>query len=832
MAGMVKVAGRLARPYGDGLHLLTGAGTVEFVPASASVADGALVSNESRTVRYTDGVIRPQYLAAPMHWTVHVRPDRGDPWVLDLPLDGTKEDVDLLDTAPVAVVDGKALAKGDPGEQGPEGPRGPEGPQGVPGERGPQGERGADGARGPAGAPGAPGKDGADGARGADGLRGPQGERGLAGAKGEKGDPGADGARGPQGDPGERGPKGEPGQPGERGPAGPAGPAGAKGDPGPQGSPGVPGQKGERGEKGDQGERGAEGLSGPQGVPGAVPTAADYLIVGPGRPDQPGTTGGLITGAEPEGAEYRSTDGAGVGAWVWTRADGKWVVIDGDTGWRTLRLAPSGDGQPLTSGSIRARLTAVGVTVRGEWHTANDDAKWNAAVCDDLWGLFSGILVGPMYGLNASRTVWADEANDSHRLQVTGFYLNDANTDQRFQMTGLPPRTWPTVLPGTPATSEDGAAARGRGGAGQLTLAAVGDGAVQGPQGPQGVPGPQGPQGEVGPAGPEGPQGDPGPEGPAGPVGPRGERGETGAPGAAGEQGPRGEQGPQGDPGQRGLRGDKGDPGPAGRDGQPGAPGEVGPQGPQGDPGGQGPKGDPGAPGPAGPQGEPGPAGPTGPKGDQGAQGPAGPAGATGPQGPAGAPGKDAASLRIVGPGRPDQPDTTGGAITGSEAVGTVYVSTTRGGAVGADEWTRYADGWRVTAGDTGWRKITSTALSRGWIVVRRTQAGCFLGIRGGDYDSFQPVADMRTERHFLIDSKPGFPMGFRSNTAVVTPVTYDGKDQVASLIITSLSDGNRLEMRVPPSSAAVDAVLLRPGVMFWATVDGWPTTLPGVAGT
>ena len=70
------------------------------------------------------------------------------------------------------------------------------------------------------------------------------------------------------------------------------------------------------------------------GPPGAVPTASDYLIVGPGRPDTPSTTGGAITGSEPVGAEYRSTDGAGVGAWVWMKRGTKWVATSGDTGWR------------------------------------------------------------------------------------------------------------------------------------------------------------------------------------------------------------------------------------------------------------------------------------------------------------------------------------------------------------------------------------------------------------------------------------------------------------------------------------------------------------------
>ena len=79
------------------------------------------------------------------------------------------------------------------------------------------------------------------------------------------------------------------------------------------------------------------------GPPGAVPTAGDYLIVGPGRPDVPSTTGGAITGREPVGAEYRSQDGAQVGAFVWMkRTGGKWEVTVGDTGWRAVGTIENG----------------------------------------------------------------------------------------------------------------------------------------------------------------------------------------------------------------------------------------------------------------------------------------------------------------------------------------------------------------------------------------------------------------------------------------------------------------------------------------------------------
>ena len=63
------------------------------------------------------------------------------------------------------------------------------------------------------------------------------------------------------------------------------------------------------------------------------------VVLGRGRPDKPDTTGDKITveepkikGNEPNGTIYESSDGGGVGAWKWQKRNGKWVVIDGDTG--------------------------------------------------------------------------------------------------------------------------------------------------------------------------------------------------------------------------------------------------------------------------------------------------------------------------------------------------------------------------------------------------------------------------------------------------------------------------------------------------------------------
>lgn len=64
--------------------------------------------------------------------------------------------------------------------------------------------------------------------------------------------------------------------------------------------------------------------------------SSSVLIQGNGRPDKPETTGGKITGREPNGTFYISTNGAGVGAYLWQKQNGKWVVISADTGVRRV----------------------------------------------------------------------------------------------------------------------------------------------------------------------------------------------------------------------------------------------------------------------------------------------------------------------------------------------------------------------------------------------------------------------------------------------------------------------------------------------------------------
>ena len=214
---------------------------------------------------------------------------------------------------------------------------------------------------------GAPGRDGVDGAPGADGRDGQDGHTPSLSWQGTAlavdGVPGPD-LRGPAGKDGRAGVDGVAGRDGAPGPApsikigtvtSGTTPSATITGTSPDLTLGLVLPKGDRGDKGET------------GAPGVVSSASAYVLVGPGRPDTPSTTGGTITGSEPVGAEYRSTDGANVGAFVWRKRPGNvWAVMDGDTGWREL---PAG----ITSGTVlmnRARRIGQSVFLIGR--TRND----------------------------------------------------------------------------------------------------------------------------------------------------------------------------------------------------------------------------------------------------------------------------------------------------------------------------------------------------------------------------------------------------------------------------------------------------------------------------
>lgn len=212
----------------------------------------------------------------------------------------TKPEPDTSQFATKQELQNIALTPGPKGDKGEVGERGQIGPKGETGERGPQGDTGP---------------------RGADGLQGPIGPQGLQGERGQDG---------------QRGERGEQGPIGETGPAGPQGPIGLTGPKGENGRDGVgiPQRLTLSGNTlilSDGG--GSVNLPTQQATNTPTGQASQYEIHGEGMPN--GKVDGTL------GQTYvdtRKTNGAL--KWIKRTPSGNqgWVVLDGDTGWKTLNV--------------------------------------------------------------------------------------------------------------------------------------------------------------------------------------------------------------------------------------------------------------------------------------------------------------------------------------------------------------------------------------------------------------------------------------------------------------------------------------------------------------
>lgn len=412
---LTRVSGRVVYPHGEDTPTpVTGDGVIEYVHATPGVIGEAVHGPDRHRIEYTDGVAGEAWLKSGM-WRAYVYPSEGRSYTLHLgiPEDG---DVTLADVVGEVVPDGIVTR----GEQGPPGASvtgavdngdqtvsftlsdGTEtAPVTIP--PGPQGERGAEGPEGPPG------------------PEGPQGIQGVPGVQGERGPEGPEGPEGPQG------PKGDQGE---------TGPEGAKGD------------------KGDTGP--ASTVPGPAGPPGQVLTPESMLVVGPGRPDAPTTTGmtSEALAALPVGCEYRSTDGASVGAWVWAKRPSGWVVINGDTGWLPISL-----GTPYSAGTtIRVRRTTE--LVYAAHGTPEAFATWNPGVAktngvstDKAWADTASftpdrrsiaLIFNGGTGATVGAVGWSTEGAGFVGLTHT------ASSGMVFELQAACTRAWPTSLPGTP----------------------------------------------------------------------------------------------------------------------------------------------------------------------------------------------------------------------------------------------------------------------------------------------------------------------------------------------------------------------------------------------
>ena len=171
------------------------------------------------------------------------------------------------------------------------------------------------------------------------------------------------------------------------------------------------------------------------------------LVVGPGRPDAPTTTGfsAAQIAALPVGCEYRSTDGASVGAWVWRKRPAGWVVTSGDTGWVDRTATVNG----RSGGAYKVRRTESSVIA------AFDDLQFESLTSGNpTVALPSGFQVaGLMYIGAVHALVGGTVAGGTYaRIDFLGgntIRFSGATSALRLRdFLVLPPSTdpWPTTL--------------------------------------------------------------------------------------------------------------------------------------------------------------------------------------------------------------------------------------------------------------------------------------------------------------------------------------------------------------------------------------------------
>lgn len=221
----------------------------------------------------------------------------------------------------------------------------------------------------------------------------------------------------------------------------------------------VPGPKGDKGDKGDRGEKGDKGdagaastVPGPPGPPGQVLTPESMLVVGPGRPDAPTTTGmtSAALAALPVGCEYRSTDGASVGAWVWRKRPTGWVVMDGDTGSLVLTV-PTSPSLDSAAGLIRIRR--VGPNVTFEAYLVGTSTSGfveplytlpsGFRITSAPWGKWPQVSADLAHRHVAFGRVFANRVNSN---QTVGTYIASAGAGSAV-ISWITDDAWPTTLP-------------------------------------------------------------------------------------------------------------------------------------------------------------------------------------------------------------------------------------------------------------------------------------------------------------------------------------------------------------------------------------------------
>lgn len=150
--------------------------------------------------------------------------------------------------------------------------------------------------------------------------------------------------------------------------------------------------------------------------------------------------------ALPVGCEYRSTDGAGTGAWVWRKRPTGWTVTQGDTGWVTLA-----DPDVWSTGGMMVRRVDSNLY----WKVGTGEYgifRWAAAFTN---GAGATVIPAPFrpQGTSAYITLRTDGTTKAVvgalEIQVSGYVVRrttDSGTLTSDALSGPTSNPWPTTL--------------------------------------------------------------------------------------------------------------------------------------------------------------------------------------------------------------------------------------------------------------------------------------------------------------------------------------------------------------------------------------------------
>lgn len=185
-------------------------------------------------------------------------------------------------------------------------------------------------------------------------------------------------------------------------------------------------------------------------------------------------------------------------------------------------------------------------------------------------------------------------------------------------------------------------------------------------------------------------------------------------------------------------------------------------------------------------------------------------------------------------------------------SVGTIYIDLDKTN--GAVQWLKVSGdgntGWEILSGDTGWRVLqTPVSLGNAKIRIRRANNIVFLGAGGLGWDLYgvKSIKDLvdtsifeRTingEKYTWIrmlneqgNMNNFIPVGFRSESSLLTGLYGDAGDLVGSIYIGGVGGNSVLQLRFKGGKEIqTDGKIqqLRFGVITYQTKDSYPAVLP-----